>query len=214
MKCIICETRKPRRHCPGVQGDICSICCGNEREVTINCPLSCPYLQEARLHEKLLPWDPATAPNADIDVPEYFLRQHNELMLYFGIGLFAGVAESGSAVDSDIREALDSLTRTYRSLNSGIVYESLPVNPFAATVHKVMQNHIQNYQAKLKESGKPELRDAVVLAILVVYQRIALSNNNGRAKGRVFIGFLGQQFSEIAEQQEKIEPEPARLIEL
>ena len=214
MKCIICETRKPRRHCPGVQGDICSICCGNEREVTINCPLSCPYLQEARLHEKLLPWDPATAPNADIDVPEYFLRQHNELMLYFGIGLFAGVAESGSAVDSDIREALDSLTRTYRSLNSGIVYESLPVNPFAATVHKVMQNHIHNYQAKLKESGKPELRDAVVLAILVVYQRIALSNNNGRAKGRVFIGFLGQQFSEIAEQQEKIEPEPARLIEL
>ena len=214
MKCIICETRKPRRHCPGVQGDICSICCGNEREATISCPLSCPYLQEARLHEKLLPWDPATAPNADIDVPEYFLRQHNDLMLYFGIGLFAGVAESGSAVDSDIREALDSLTRTYRSLNNGIVYESLPVNPFAATVHKVMQNHIQNYQAKLKESGKPELRDAVVLAILVVYQRIALSNDNGRAKGRVFIGFLGQQFSEIAEQQEKIEPEPARLIEL
>ena len=52
MKCHICDTRKPRRHCPGVNGEICSICCGNEREVSISCPLDCPYLVEARLHEK------------------------------------------------------------------------------------------------------------------------------------------------------------------
>ena len=216
MKCVICEIRKARRHCPGVQGDICTLCCGNEREVTINCPLSCPYLREARLHEKLVPWDPATAPNKEIDVPEYFLRQHNDLMLYFGVGLFAGVADSGGAVDSDVREALDSLTSTYRSLTKGLVYESLPVNPFAATVHQSMRKYIQNYQAQLKEHSKAELADATTLAILVVYQRIALTNNNGRPKGRVFISFLGQQFKEIAEQQQKIstESESKPLIEL
>ena len=31
---------------------ICSICCGTEREVTVDCPLDCEFLQEARQHEK------------------------------------------------------------------------------------------------------------------------------------------------------------------
>ena len=52
MACAICETRRPRRFCPGVRGDICSICCGTEREVTVDCPLDCEYLQEARRHDK------------------------------------------------------------------------------------------------------------------------------------------------------------------
>ncbi len=42
MKCPICDTRKPRRHCPGVHGEICSICCGNEREVSISLPAGLP----------------------------------------------------------------------------------------------------------------------------------------------------------------------------
>ena len=54
MKCRICDTRKPRRYCPGVTGDICSICCGNEREVTVDCPLDCPFLVEARVQLAVL----------------------------------------------------------------------------------------------------------------------------------------------------------------
>ena len=57
MPCAICQIRRPRRFCPGVRGDICSLCCGTEREVTVNCPLDCEYLQEARKHEKLSEFD-------------------------------------------------------------------------------------------------------------------------------------------------------------
>ncbi len=73
MKCKICDTRKPRRYCPGVSGEICSQCCGNEREVTISCPLNCLYLVEARLHEKRHPLNPDDVPNRDIQVTEQFL---------------------------------------------------------------------------------------------------------------------------------------------
>ena len=45
MNCAICETRRPRRYCPGVRGEICAICCGTAREVTVDCPLDCPYLR-------------------------------------------------------------------------------------------------------------------------------------------------------------------------
>jgi len=58
MECAICQTRRPRRFCPGVRGEICSLCCGAEREVTVDCPLDCEFLREARRHEK------APEPNA------------------------------------------------------------------------------------------------------------------------------------------------------
>src|SRR5438270_311540 len=51
--CKICQKRRARRFCPAVSGDICSICCGTEREVSLTCPLSCEYLQEAHKREKL-----------------------------------------------------------------------------------------------------------------------------------------------------------------
>ena len=65
MKCVICEERKPRRHCPGVRGEICHTCCGQERENTVDCPLDCAYLREARVREKAAEVNPAGIPFSD-----------------------------------------------------------------------------------------------------------------------------------------------------
>ena len=52
MSCVICEKRKEKRFCPAVHGRICPQCCGEQREVTLDCPSDCVYLQQAREHEK------------------------------------------------------------------------------------------------------------------------------------------------------------------
>src|SRR5271156_6245311 len=52
LSCAICEIRKEKRFCPAVHGRICPQCCGEQREVTLDCPSDCPYLQQAREHEK------------------------------------------------------------------------------------------------------------------------------------------------------------------
>ena len=57
MSCAICEIRKEKRFCPAVHGRICPQCCGEQREVTLDCPSDCPYLQQAREHEKPRPAD-------------------------------------------------------------------------------------------------------------------------------------------------------------
>ena len=57
MSCAICEVRKEKRFCPAVHGRICPQCCGEQREVTLDCPSDCPYLQQAREHEKPRPAD-------------------------------------------------------------------------------------------------------------------------------------------------------------
>jgi hypothetical protein len=192
-----------------VSGDICSICCGTEREVTVDCPLDCPHLQEAHAHEKMLRIDRDSAPNADVEVSDGFLHQHQELMVFAGFALARAASKAPGAVDSDLRDALDALTQTYRTLSKGLYYEARPTNPYAARIVTVMQEGLQEYREDLKLEGKPPLDDLDLLRVLVMYQRLGLTYNNSRPKGRPFLGFLLGQFPPAPEQKE----EP-RLIQL
>ena len=83
MSCVICEVRKEKRFCPAVHGRICPQCCGEQREVTLECPLDCPYLIQAREHEK-----PRSADQIDpaalflqIEVSDQFMYQHEHLLM-------------------------------------------------------------------------------------------------------------------------------------
>jgi len=194
MKCRLCDTRKPRRYCPGVSGDICSICCGDKREVTVDCPLDCQYLAEARLHEKLAEINPEEIPNRDIRVSEEFLRDHEPLLIFLGAKILEAVLATPGAVDSDVRDALESLIRTHRTLQSGLYYETKPSNLIAASIHEKVQEAIALLRKELSEKGAPALRDAEVLGTLVFLQHVALSRNNGRPRGRALISYLYAHF--------------------
>ena len=203
MKCQICETRKPRRHCPGLNGEICSICCGIEREVSISCPLDCPYLAEARIHEKLPPLNPNEVPNRDVRVTEEFLREHEPLLMYLSARLLETSLTSAGAVDSDVREALQSLIRTYRTLQSGLYYETRPTNLIAAGIHERMQEAVEALRKQLAEKSAPPIRDAEILGTLVFLERVELNQNNGRPRGRAFLDYLRAYFPQ---NQESVSP--------
>ena len=194
MKCKLCSTRKPRRFCPGVSGDICSICCGNQREVTVDCPLDCPHLAEARLHEKTVPLDPENIPNKDVLVTEQFLREQEPLLIFLGARLLEASLETSGAVDSDVREALGSLIRTYRTLQSGLYYETRPSNLVADAIHRKMQEAIDALRLELAEKNATPIRDAEVLGTLVFLERVGLHQDNGRPRGRSFVDYLRGHF--------------------
>jgi hypothetical protein len=194
MKCKICDTRKPRRHCPGVSGDICSLCCGNEREVTISCPLDCPYLAEARLHEKPRDLNPDQVPNQDVPVTEQFLREHEPLLMFLSSRLLEASLTAAGAVDSDAREALQSLIRTYRTLQSGLYYETRPANLIAAGIHQRMQEAVEGLRKELAGKSAPPIRDVEILGTLVFLERVELHQNNGRPRGRAFLDYLRAYF--------------------
>ncbi len=199
MKCRLCDTRKPRRFCPGVSGDICSICCGDKREVSVDCPLDCPYLAEARRHEKLVDIKPEEIPNRDVPVSEEFLREHEALLLVLGAKILeAGMATRG-AIDADVREALDSLIRTHRTLQSGLYYETKPANLVAASIQEKIQESIAVLRKELSEKGAPALRDAEILGTLVFLQRVAIAHNNGRPRGRAYLSYLFTHFRHQAQ---------------
>jgi hypothetical protein len=193
--CQICETRRPRRFCPGINGEICSICCGTEREQTVHCPFDCEYLREAREHEKLPDINPDDFPNKEIRVTERFLRDNEELLLLISSTLLQAALETPGAVDSDVREALASLVRTHLTLESGLYYETRPTNPLAGNIHQGLQAGLQEYRRQLAErTGVNTVRDADVLGVLVFLQRLEVQHNNGRRLGRAFLDFLRAHF--------------------
>src|SRR5438067_13025412 len=60
MTCPICHKRKAKRFCPARGDGICSVCCGTEREVTIDCPSDCAHLIACRQYDyerKEIDWE-------------------------------------------------------------------------------------------------------------------------------------------------------------
>ena len=191
MLCTLCQTRRVRRHCPGVHGDICAICCGTEREVTVSCPLGCEYLRDARKHEKATPLDAEQLPNRDIRVSEELLEDNQELLEFLGLTLAAAALETPGAVDRDLRDALAALIRTYRTLQTGIYYETLPENALAAKIFRAVEDAVGEFRRQeTNRLGMAKTRDADLLGLLVFLQRLELDRNNGRPRGRAFLDLL------------------------
>jgi hypothetical protein len=207
ISCAICHTRRPRRYCPGVSGHICPICCGTERENTVNCPLDCPYLREARLREPERHIDPKQFPNRDIRIDEPFLRRNEPLLILIG-GTLAKSAIEERAIDLDLREALAAMVGTYRTLQSGLVYHQRPDNPIAARIQSAVEDRVKELEAMLQKHDSV-LRDSDVLGILVFLQNTEIQRNNGRSKSRAFIDFLVEMFPL---QPSKEEPSGSSLI--
>lgn len=207
--CELCETRRARRSCPGIRGQICSVCCGTEREVSVNCPLDCEYLQEARRHERLPEVSREELPSADIALSQEFLDQHAGLIGLAVHGLAHSATQIPGVVDFDVREALASLVRTYRTLESGLYYETLPANPLASSIHQAVRRRLEEVRRGLRERhGITPYRDADILGVLVYLQQLEYLTNNGRPRGRAFIDLLRS----YAPQGEKPPGGPSSLI--
>lgn len=215
--CTICNTRRPRRYCPGVTGHICPICCGTERENTVNCPFDCQYLREARLRERDPDVEPDEFPNQDIHVDESFLKRNEPLLLAMAGGLANAAFEGDShVIDLDVREALASLVGRYRALQSGLHYDSIPENAIAARLQAAMQTRIGQLEAFLTRNNSM-LRDSDVLGVLAFLQRMEIQKNNRRQKSRAFLDFLREFFPsngmlESLEELEESTPPASGLI--
>lgn len=189
--CKVCETRRPRRFCPGVRGDICARCCGTEREVSIDCPLDCEYLIESRAFERMPELDPATIPNQDVRITDEFLGENQGLIVASGRMLFEAAARVPGVIDLDVREALEALIRTYRTRETGLLYDTRPQNPLAGGVQAGFEELLRRFrEQRAQATGLHDIRDTQMLGVLVFLERLERQHNNGRRRGRAFLDFL------------------------
>ncbi|MFZ0284969.1 MAG: hypothetical protein WAL32_07035 [Terriglobales bacterium] len=200
MSCAICEKRKEKRFCPAVHGRICAQCCGEQREVTLDCPTDCLYLQQARAHEKpreLRDLDQA-ALFPQIEIGDQFLYEHEHLIVGLTFALAKCARADRGINDTDMTAALGAITKTHETLaNSGLHYEapttSLSQQAIAAEVQKMLKEY---REAEAKHLGYSRLRESDVLKALVFLLRMGYARTNGRPKSRAFVDFVLAQFPE------------------
>ncbi|HZR55397.1 MAG TPA: hypothetical protein VFA74_00870 [Terriglobales bacterium] len=200
MSCAICQKRKEKRFCPAIHGRICPQCCGESREVTLDCPSECVYLRQAREHEKSRPLQDLDQSELfpQVEIGEQFLYEQEHLLLGLSFALAKSARSDRSLKDTDLIAALTTLAKTYETLaNSGLFYASPITNVSQQNIVSELQIMVKEYrEAEQKHTGHSRLRDADVLRALVFLIRMAFGRTNGRPKSRAFVDFLFAQFPE------------------
>jgi hypothetical protein len=200
--CSICQKRKAKRYCPAKAEKICAVCCGTEREVTIDCPSDCVYLMSSRQHydeRREVDWD--HIPFADRPISRRLANAREDLLMQLSYTVCLFMRDNPALVDADVRASLQALAETYQTLTSGIVYEKPPDRRLQYDLYERLKTAVTEY--KKDDAGQvmtaratpldSEIRDALILLT-----QLAAVRSNGRPKGRAFIDSLRSQFKPAA----------------
>lgn len=200
MSCAICEIRKEKRFCPAVHGRICPQCCGEQREVTLDCPIDCPYLQQAHEHEKPRTPDQINPAGLflQVEVSDQFIYEKEHLLMGLTYALAKAARADRNLHDQDLLATLSVLAKSYeRRLNSGLHYEQPLTSDSQRRAALELENMVKEYRdAEQKHLGYSSLRDSGVLKALVFLVRLGNGRTSGRPKSRAFVEFLFLQFPE------------------
>jgi hypothetical protein len=121
-----------------------------------------------------------------------------------------------NALDSDAVDALEALVKTWKALDSGLIYESAPVNPIALSMFDAVKARVDDLRERIQKADATQnLPDQAVLGVLVFLQRVAFGLNNGRSKCKAFLVFLSQFYVDMKKEEEEaaaVEEEPRVIL--
>ncbi len=196
MFCPICNTRKVKRFCPARGGDICSVCCGTEREVTIDCPSDCPHLMACRAYDegrRQLDW--SKVPFPDVEMSWEFAESHTPLLMALLAPIWRYAQEHRQVVDSDAIAALQALAETYRTLSSGLYYEKPPDYLYRRELYQELKAGLEEFnRAEAQRLGLATVRDSEIRDALIFLTQLGATRENGRPKSRAFLDVIRDQF--------------------
>jgi len=156
LSCAICEIRKEKTLLSGRHGRICPQCCGEQREVTLDCPSDCPYLQQAREHEKPRPADQfdSAALFLQVEISEQFTYEREHLLMGLSYALAKAAQADRSLNDRDLISALSAMcTSRERLVNSGLHYEQ----PLASGAQHAVAAQVEEMLKQFREVEQKQL---------------------------------------------------------
>ncbi len=209
MLCPICEKRKPGRFCPAKAEKICPVCCGTEREISIDCPSDCAYLVSAHRYEDQHPRPlPAGTPLLDVRLTSDIVHTHQQLLSAIAFTIAKFCSSEPTATDPDVLAAIQALAESYKTLSSGIVYEKPPAIPVQRELYNSLSSFLTETKQQATQPSFGSLKDSEVFQLLVFLFRMGLMRTNGRARSKRFIEFLRGQFPGAQE----LKREESRII--
>lgn len=188
MKCVICNQRKGKRHCPAKDGSICPRCCGEKRVVEIRCPEDCPYLSDGvnyqwvKTYTAILDW---------IEVParkrQFYetTLQYHEILGVLELAIIDYSQGLRSLTDDIILEAVETLLGTYQTEEKGIIYEHVSPNPLAQSLVRDLHEALEEEE----DDGPAWSRGGIIASLEAI--RTQISYHRAKANGeRPYLEFL------------------------
>jgi hypothetical protein len=177
-KCVKCDKRKGKRHCPALGQMICNLCCGQFREKEIPCPPSCSFLAQHKPYQdqRILERTHAKRPSAsahELDI----LSDERLAWLAFNIELpIAQIArKDNSLVDRDVLVAIEYAREKVEKEKGLLIIPGEPLQPKNELGEAIFQNLLEcRYEKKIivpgslqmyKRDEKIRCLDRVVLAV-------------------------------------------------
>ncbi len=148
MKCIICEKRKGKRHCPAKNGYICPVCCGEKRGIEIDCPLDCTYYVEGQKYQQ----ERVSRQRLRKEGVGSFIRRadlyNKNPDIFKGIEIaFVNVFRTDNRIkDTDLAEGLELALKTLDTEKRGLLYDHKSENAFANEISNRVIKVIRQYK--------------------------------------------------------------------
>ena len=210
--CPLCQTRKAKRFCPAKQAHICPVCCGQKREVEIDCPADCVYLHSGREYERsrrarLGEGGPLTQRLWE----RSFQAKHMELLTGLWTTIHESRSRSPDLVDRDVREVLDRLGRTYRTLEGGIYYDHVP----DTLTQKALYGSLKSLLDKREKPEDPSAstpKTGDVLDCLQMTLEMANLSDSSRPRSREFLDRLATMVSQSTKERTPPEDSPKIVL--
>jgi len=195
--CPICQKRKAKRFCPAKGEMICSVCCGTEREVTIDCPSECPFLASSRQYDwerREREFDWSVLPFPEVKVPPSFARDHDTLLAAISYAIVKYARDTRPLVDADALAALQALAEAYRTLTSGLYYEKPPDYIYQRQLYDALKAAIEEYKkTEAQRLAAMSTHDSDIRDALIFFTQLGARYTNGRPKSRAYLDFLRSQ---------------------
>jgi len=195
LSCPICNKRRAKRFCPARGENICPVCCGTEREATIDCPSECSYLASSRRYDfDRKPVDWKKVPFAEVRIPQEFAATHGLLLAALISSAWKYARDHRQVVDSDVIAAFQALAVTYRTLSSGLYYEEPPEYLYRRELYNALKAGVDEFkQSETQRLGMVATRDGDIRDALTFLTQLGSLHENGRPKGRAFLDLMRSQ---------------------
>ena len=202
--CPLCSERPGKRYCPAKDTQICAVCCGTKREVEIDCPAPCPYLQASRSYEiekeKRLP-DPVLAAKVR-KFDDSFVERNHQVMDAVCIAVAEERPNSQWLVDSDVIEVYKALVATMKTLSSGIYYETLPDGPVRISLFRRLKALLDELMQPDPGAARRTLKVSEAVDVLDFMTVAAEANSSIRPRSRRYLDWVSEMFSRNAPAQQ------------
>jgi len=185
------------------------VCCGTEREATIDCPADCAYLLSAHRYEDQHPRPlPAKTALLDVRLSSDIVHRHPQVLSAVAFTIAKFCAAQPATSDPDVLAAVQALAESYKTLVAGIVYEQPPAPMLQHELYDALAAFLAETKQQPAQASSGPIKDAEVFQLLVFLFRMGLLRSKGRPRSRRFIEFLRGQFPSAPE----LKHEESRII--